>query len=354
MYLRREWDPRPPHTHTHTADERDITASAPMSMDEKCTPRRASRRKRLSRVFLFVLLCCSLGPFAYIRPWNSSRCELCILWRHLTVDRRACRGKFNADAEQIHNVMIVAAQFEEDVHWLQECVPYPHIIYTHNPHAPPLRIRAKTIQGVVSVRPNAGREASLYLKYILDNYEDLRPVTAFIHAHRAAWHHRDMVHTLRYVHEAPRWGYMRLNDATEAGGSHLDPTWAADDVSMQSQPMDCYSESAQGLNAENRRLTYADISRVWRRVFEEHLGPLPEVIHHDCCAQFAVTREVILNRPKAFYTKCYNWLMGDANGLPSERSARVFEQMWHTIFSDGYACNRTTDVCRQCQLYQHR
>lgn len=37
--------------------------------------------------------------------------------------------------------------------------------------------------------PNIGNEGSVYLEYIINNYNNLSDYTIFIHAHRNHWHH---------------------------------------------------------------------------------------------------------------------------------------------------------------------
>eukprot|EP00241_Pyramimonas_parkeae_P005233 CAMPEP_0114233206 /NCGR_PEP_ID=MMETSP0058-20121206/5032_1 /TAXON_ID=36894 /ORGANISM="Pyramimonas parkeae, CCMP726" /LENGTH=343 /DNA_ID=CAMNT_0001344763 /DNA_START=127 /DNA_END=1158 /DNA_ORIENTATION=+ len=238
--------------------------------------------------------------------------------------------------------MIVVSHYKEDPTWLQKLVPYPHVVYSHNKD-PDIPKFMNNLRDVVKV-PNMGREASSYLKYILDHYEELPPVVAFIHAHRSSWHQIDMTETLRFLDQAPKWGYMSLNDATKGGGG-FKKGWKSGNITRQTQKLACYTEEAKGPNKVHRKNTYDDIRKAWPRIFAKHLGNIPERIYNDCCAQFAVTREHITMLPKKFYQTCYDWL--DTVAIPSERSGRVFEQMWRYIFVEpGYAINEANAL--QC------
>eukprot|EP00854_Cymbomonas_tetramitiformis_P000446 gene446-823_t len=143
------------------------------------------------------------------------------------------------------------ARREENCSWLQlesGLVDLDYMIYTHHDGpSPTSAVSSSNLLGIKKV-PNMGREATSYLKYILDHYENLRPVTAFIHAHRKAWHQKDMGQTLKYIHVAPRWGYMSLNDATKGGGG-FKKGWKISNITEQTQRLD--PEDSEG-NAARR------------------------------------------------------------------------------------------------------
>eukprot|EP00240_Pyramimonas_obovata_P014719 CAMPEP_0118955596 /NCGR_PEP_ID=MMETSP1169-20130426/60240_1 /TAXON_ID=36882 /ORGANISM="Pyramimonas obovata, Strain CCMP722" /LENGTH=218 /DNA_ID=CAMNT_0006903481 /DNA_START=92 /DNA_END=745 /DNA_ORIENTATION=- len=145
------------------------------------------------------------------------------------------------DLEQpikVTDVLVVAAHYQEDVMWLQKVTPYKHVVYTHREMT--VRKENSNLKGTHRV-PNKGREASAYLKYIVDSYSNLPPIIAFIHGHRSSWHHKDMADTLQYVGNAPRWTYMSLNDATKGGGG-FKKGWRTSNVTFQTQRLACYVE----------------------------------------------------------------------------------------------------------------
>ena len=73
--------------------------------------------------------------------------------------------------------------------------------------------------------------------------------------------------------------------------------------------------------------------QLWREILRHELGPVPKVLHAPCCAQFLVSRERILARPKVFYERLAMWLQGSPRpGGP--RRAMVMEYLWHMIFGE--------------------
>jgi len=60
---------------------------------------------------------------------------------------------------------------------------------------------------------------------------------------------------------------------------------------------------------------------------------IPHEIAAPCCAQFAVTREQILQRPLQAYRHFHDWLM--RTELSDDVSGRVMEYAWHIIFGKG-------------------
>lgn len=62
----------------------------------------------------------------------------------------------------------------------------------------------------------------------------------------------------------------------------------------------------------------------------EHV-PTPEFIGQPCCAQFAVSRERILERPRHFYEHYRNWLL--ETDLDDATSGRILEYTWQYIFT---------------------
>ena len=57
--------------------------------------------------------------------------------------------------------------------------------------------------------------------------------------------------------------------------------------------------------------------------------PVPEVIGASCCAQFAVTKDKIRERPKSDYESYRRWLLETT--LPDDISGRILEYSWHSM-----------------------
>lgn len=67
----------------------------------------------------------------------------------------------------------------------------------------------------------------------------------------------------------------------------------------------------------------------WAELFPD--DPIPPVLSSACCAQFAVSRERILALPRKRYMDLRDWI--DRTKLNDYLSGRVFEYLWHYIFT---------------------
>lgn len=69
---------------------------------------------------------------------------------------------------------------------------------------------------------------------------------------------------------------------------------------------------------------------IYKQVFEELLPehPIPDEVGVSCCAQFAVTKDVIRQRPKEDYIRFRDWLLNTP--LQDGLSGRFFEYSWHS------------------------
>ena len=207
--------------------------------------------------------------------------------------------------------MIVVARYREDVSWLPIYLgDIPFIVYSKSDPLSPF-----------NVLPNLGQEVLPYLKFIVDHYERLPNYTAFIHAHRKAWHNnQDMAELLRNLY----WGkyqYTPLNaDQWHVISSHTFP----DDL--------------------------RHIRQAWPKIFQQELGDIPPQFTNHCCGQFVVSRERILAHPKQFYQKCFDWTA--SGDMETYWSSRVFEHTWSYIFGDEANPRQTIssycDIAKVC------
>ncbi|KAJ3179550.1 hypothetical protein HDU85_004823 [Gaertneriomyces sp. JEL0708] len=194
---------------------------------------------------------------------------------------------------------VIVSRAKEDISWLplylHERIPY--IVYqkgdpkaTHN-------------------LPNKGNEASTYMKFILDNWENLPKRMAFIHGHRQSWHSTGPVDELLLQGNWDAAPFIKI----PASFHHI-KNLTIDDRSL--------SEDAEG----NWRLKV-----FWDRFYSEHLGPPPEIIEYTCCAQFIVHSSIVYSRPKQLYQEIYDFLM--SGEWADYWSGRMLEYTWHVLFT---------------------
>ncbi|KAH7081880.1 hypothetical protein BKA63DRAFT_504827 [Paraphoma chrysanthemicola] len=206
--------------------------------------------------------------------------------------------------------IVIPKTEKEDISWMAQEIPdAPLVIYeVDNPNAEN------------KIPKNKGREAMVYLSYIIDHYDDLPDTVMFMHAHRHAWHNNllmgqdaaEIVKRLNHERVA-RLGYMNVRCHHDPGCPdwiHLDRPGG--DFDFYHKPEEIY----------------------WRRnIWEEiHPGaPIPPSISGICCAQFAVSRQRIREVPIERFKHYRKWLL--TTGMDDQFSGRVFEYIWHYIFT---------------------
>ncbi|KAK4868544.1 hypothetical protein LT330_006746 [Penicillium expansum] len=199
-------------------------------------------------------------------------------------------------------VIVLGKMSYEDTNWLEDELPeWQHAVYlVDDPEAS------------LQVEQNKGKESSAYLQYILDNYEKLPEYMVFLHAHQYSGHvefwEQDNVLTVQR---------LQLDYLRQVGYLNLRCDWSPG----------CPDE-VQPFRQTAGRTTELAFAGAWIRIFNN--TDVPEIVATPCCAQFAVTREQVLQRPRSAYESYHHWLM--TTELDDETSGRVFEYIWHIIF----------------------
>lgn len=158
----------------------------------------------------------------------------------------------------------------------------------------------------------------IYLSYIIESYDSLPWCVIFVHGHREAWHQEDTIeHLLSDLNHTAlaNVGYINLRcDWYPSCPAEIRPV--------------THDAKAWGPGVLRKESEVA-IAGNWKQLFPG-IG-LPETIASQCCAQFAVTRRAILQRPKSDYEMMREWLIGTL--LVDDVSGRVFEKLWAYIFT---------------------
>lgn len=188
---------------------------------------------------------------------------------------------------------IITSHYNEDLTWLN-LISKDHKVF----------IYSKSNKNYNYMPLNKGNEASAYLKYIIDNYDNLGDKNLFIHGHRMAYHQScDMDFIINNL----KWdldSYFSINRRD----------WYFD----------------EGVNNTHHADNYNCMKSNWGNIFGNNLA-FPESFHHYSCAQFQVDKELILSNSKQFYEHLFNWLMN--TNMPNYWNARIFEHTWHYIFT---------------------
>ena len=155
----------------------------------------------------------------------------------------------------------------------------------------------------------------------------------FIHAHQYSWHNVDelerntvaMISRLS-LHRVRERGYLNLRCAWEPGcTSPLRPINATANVDRPEQIV---------------------WSTAWEELFSDL--PVPEEVAQPAGAQFAVSRACVLRRPRHEYENFRRWLL--STSLDDARSGRVWEYLWHIVFTGEAKICIPTNECL-CTTY---
>ncbi|OOQ90960.1 hypothetical protein PEBR_01766 [Penicillium brasilianum] len=234
--------------------------------------------------------------------------------------------------ENAEDVSIVAARSgPESTDWIQDfCEDYKCTPYIYSLDAEP------EDQFLVPYS-RKGHEASAYLSYIIDNYDNLAPYTIFIHGREEQWHNdvagpytQNVLANLRYEAVSIN-GYVNLRCSNRPGCPST--IFQANPVSIDFD----YQYMIDQLPEVLGYLLGIDPSEV------------PADIGHQCCAQFAVARERIQERPQSDYISILEWIattdMTDNYGI-----GWLIEKLWHMIFGMPAVYCASEEQCR-CDLY---
>ncbi|KAH0351683.1 hypothetical protein KCU83_g4025, partial [Aureobasidium melanogenum] len=168
----------------------------------------------------------------------------------------------------------------------------------------------------LKVPANKGREAMVYLSYLIHNYDNLPAYAIFTHGHRQAWHQErdivDMIHDLK-VDALEQADYVSLRFS-----------WSP---SCPAELRPKHHDAVVWGDGDHVRETEDAIGEAWSVLFPDE--ELPDTIASQCCAQFAVTRKAMQRRTKKDYIRMRQWLL--ETELYDAVSGRVFEKLWAYI-----------------------
>jgi hypothetical protein len=211
-------------------------------------------------------------------------------------------------------LLLVVAHFEQNLDWLISQKDFPYVLG-----------RKFSTDPICGVPIDKGADGATYLKFIINNWNDLPKRLCFLDDHERSWHQEfDMIEKLRKIKNSTGWpkGFFPLNDL----------------------PIDSMEEF--------RHWKYELFSPVWDAVVKPHIGmDCPTRIIADGSSQFIVSREYIHANSIALYQDLYEYNIGtkrwkgdeewrDASGYsyaPGGQDwvggAYFLEWIWHLVFN---------------------
>ena len=211
---------------------------------------------------------------------------------------------------------IVVAHFNEDLEWLSEYSGHCTIYSKGTP--PPPSIASSFHRAFVL--PNIARESHTYLTHIVNNYDDLPPVTLLLQGNIHEINHGTPAHTDLTISEIIGQASEFTNGRTmPIGRVHSFADWQG------IQYLPGWIER-RGKTLKQTKLTPAEF---WELIFNE---PHPESVRFVQGALFGVTRGGIRRRPKAFYENILSYFEELDEINPEE--GHFMERFWYGILSD--------------------
>jgi len=184
---------------------------------------------------------------------------------------------------------VLIAHHNKDISWVNEITANVNI-----------KIYSTSDPTKIYVTPNKGMDANMYLRYIIDNYDDLPERTLFVHHHKEDW---TQDFTLPYIINNLNWNldnYFSICSRKNYGDVFIiDPR------------------------------TKQWLKDVWFN-FEKYI-PFPDQLFYFAGTQFMCHRDLILQYPKSYWKQLLGWLL--LSTLPDWLMGRIFEWTWHYILT---------------------
>jgi uncharacterized protein YxeA len=226
---------------------------------------------------------------------------------------------YNFDNNNFKNYEIVVSRYNEDVNWLKE-YPFNHFkitCYNKGPNAPSKDCITPNCN--IKNLPNVGRESHTYLHHIIENYNNLAPVTIFIPGScvSASYKYDIFLNIIDLVHKS--------NNSVFYGSSF-------NNVQMDNYnfTIDAYynpNGNKENQNINSEQLLKLSPVRPYGKWYERCFG---DVVVKVVCyfGIFAVSREHIQQHVKQRYIN----LMDYINDHSNPEVGHYMERSWGAVF----------------------
>ncbi|KAG9736719.1 hypothetical protein KCU98_g18230, partial [Aureobasidium melanogenum] len=207
----------------------------------------------------------------------------------------------------IVRIVVMGKINDEDISWARKLPRGKNAVYSVDNDTWPLHTST-----------NKGREANVYLTYLVENYQKLPMIIAFVHPRKCtypqAWHTDAESHS-------------NVESLTSLNTSFFLSNGYAN---LRCIAIPGYPDEIQPFREEHREGGSAEhaFGDAWNQIFRNN--GVPKVVGTPCCAQFAVSRDQVYKRPLEFYVGALRW--SHDTPLDNATTGRVFEYLWHVIF----------------------
>lgn len=242
--------------------------------------------------------------------------------------------------EQTSKPALVVSRVADDgpVEWLDALADKYHLcVYSVDA---PIHTTGQHLQ----VPANRGHEAMAYLTFLIDNYSHLPTAgMVFVHGSRFAWHNDHPEYD-----NAALLAALNVNNALYSAGYHnLRCDWSASTCSPSYGPPQASLETSMRATLEPwnaRAASDTALPRALALLFggsdddpvqagARLLLGRSDALRAQCCAQFVVSRERVLQHSRQEYISLRQWLLDDGIAPRDDRIAgRILSYIWHILF----------------------
>jgi len=215
-------------------------------------------------------------------------------------------------------IEIVVARYNEDLEWLKVAPfnKYPVIIYNKGPndnfYKPPPTLLRRIVQ-----LPNVGRESHTFLYHIINNYDSLAPLTAFLSGSNQLekrWHRS--IHLIQMLETTRNTflscGYMpNLNEIWY--DFKIDTSLSSDEKNLEVNKDPTINVSKIRPFGKWFSATFVD--------GEENLGIAWNSL-------IGIANRHIVQKPRSYYER----LIKECDSHQNEETGHYFERSWYAVF----------------------
>jgi hypothetical protein len=214
------------------------------------------------------------------------------------------------------DIRVIIARYREDVSWA-DGLGCDYVVYDKSGQAGP---DARPL-------PNIGREAHTYFTHIVNEYDTLFPMNAFLQGDPF-----DHIDDRGRATVDDLW--EQLEDVADRHVPFKGLAWFKLKCDRLGRPHDLRKPENEGRWAGWGR--DIPVGEIFERIFG---APMPqEIICRAPTGNFCVTGERIRSRPKAFYEFCLRLI--EADPRDERNTGHAFERLWQHIFNGNTAWNR--------------
>eukprot|EP01064_Diplonema_japonicum_P029390 TRINITY_DN473_c3_g1_i2.p1 TRINITY_DN473_c3_g1~~TRINITY_DN473_c3_g1_i2.p1 ORF type:complete len:359 (+),score=41.27 TRINITY_DN473_c3_g1_i2:771-1847(+) len=192
---------------------------------------------------------------------------------------------------------------------------------------------------------NFADEGSGYLRFILDNYDHLPDVMAFLHGKPQA--HNPVI---------SQWvGCLRDDVGDTPHFVFLTKRFVENRCIIDWEGNSMLKRIKIGPRA-GEEIDYGAFVAYWKgfpwKLLNSTLDAPPTCVTFHCCAEFALTRAMVRSRPRSFYATLWahmlDFILDEQNakkyhGMQVRAAGGIFEHIWHMIFHEPVHMQRTTN-----------